>query len=100
MDPNPYQSPIVPHNPTTSSPALWRFVVVLLLFPIPFVCGTVGLIFGFFFWSHFFWTNERPIGFLSPTGCLLTVVTALLFFGASTVLAIVKGKELLRGKVG
>lgn len=41
--------------------------------------GVLGLLVGAWFWSHFFWVEERPMAWLSPTGELLTLGTGLGF---------------------
>lgn len=94
MQPNPYQSPNSPDSPSTPRLTVWQFLLVVLLCTLPFVGGLWGLVVGFMLWSQFCWTDERPIGFLSPTGVLLTLLTGLFFGTAATCYAVIRGRQL------
>jgi hypothetical protein len=85
MDVNPYEAPLP--NPSERDTTILQQVAhtlkSLMLYlswlAIVGISGTVGLAVGFVLWSQFFWSNERPIAFLSPTGFNLTLITGLGF---------------------
>ncbi len=59
--------------------ALKGLMLCLCWLAIVSVSGLFGLAVGYEFWSQYFWTIERPVGFLSPTGIILTLITGLGF---------------------
>jgi hypothetical protein len=81
IDPNPYEAPQTDESQPSSIPLEYLEAAALSVpvLTLASVSGIAGLVMGFVFWSQFLWEDEQLLGFLTPPGQLLTLLTGLGF---------------------